>query len=345
MTKFHGFIGTYTKGDSEGIYSFIFDTETAAIEAIKLAAKVENPTYLTISENKEYLYSVAKDGENGGVAAYSLNKETGELHFLNQQTEKGSPPCHVSVDRNNHHLLSSNYHKGTAAAYKIHAEDGTIQINPSVAQHQGEHDDQKPHTHFAAFTPDEKYIAVIDLGIDQLLTYQLKEGQLVQVNHLSFTAGSGPRHLAFHPNEKIAYLMTEFSSEVIVLEYDANTGAFKEIQTISTIPADFSDNNQGSAIKLSSDGRFVYAGNRGHNSIAVFSIDTETYKLTFVEHISTEGDWPRDFSLDPTEEFVIASNQESSNLTVYKRNTETGKLTLLQSDITVPHPVCVTFIQ
>ncbi|KAA9031603.1 lactonase family protein [Niallia endozanthoxylica] len=344
MTKFHGFIGTYTKGDSEGIYSFIFDTETAAIEAIRLAAKIENPTYLTISENKEYLYSVAKEGENGGVAAYSLNRETGELHFLNQQTVKGSPPCHVSVNRNNQHLLSSNYHKGTAAAYKINSEEGTIHTNPSIAQHQGEHADQKPHTHFAAFTPDEKYITVIDLGIDQLLTYKLTNNQLVKVNHLSFTAGSGPRHLAFHPNEKVAYLMTEFSSEVIVLQYDTNNGAFKEIQTISTIPADFSSNNQGSAIKLSSDGRFVYAGNRGHNSIAVFNIDTETYKLTFVEHISTEGDWPRDFSLDPTEEFMIASNQESSNLTVYKRNTETGELTLIQSDITVPHPVCVKFI-
>lgn len=344
MTKFHGFIGTYTKGDSEGIYSFTFDTESAAIEEITVAAKIENPTYLTISENNQFLYSVAKDGENGGVAAYSLNSRTGELHFLNQQTEKGAPPCHVSVDRNSHHLLSGNYHKGTAAVYMIVAKDGSIHADPSVVHHQGEHADQQPHTHFAAFTPDEKYITVIDLGIDQLLTYQLIDGQLVKVNHISFKKGSGPRHLAFHPNGKYAYVMTELSSEVVVLEYDANSGAFKEIQTISTKPRDFTDNNQGSTIQLSSDGRFVYAGNRGHNSIAVFSID-EAYKLTLVEYISTEGDWPRDFSLDPTEEFMIASNQESSNLTVFKRNAETGRLTLIQSDITVPHPVCVKFVK
>ncbi|WP_394233302.1 lactonase family protein [Niallia oryzisoli] len=344
MTKFRGFIGTYTKGSSEGIYTFTFNTESTKVEDIKVAAKIENPTYLTISSDHQYLYSVAKDGENGGVASFSLNNITGELQFLNQQTEKGSPPCHVSVNRDNHYLLSGNYHKGTVEAYIIDQENGTINPAPSKIQHQGRNTEQIPHTHYAAFTPDEKFISVIDLGIDQLITYQLQNGQLTVVNHIAFPAGSGPRHLAFHPNGRFAYIMTEFSSEVIVLQYDANNGAFKEIQTISAIPADFTENNQGSAIQLSSDGRFIYAGNRGHNSIALFSIDPETYKLTFVEHISTAGDWPRDFSLDPTEEFMIASNQESSNLAVFKRNTDTGRLTLLQSDITVPHPVCVKFI-
>ncbi|MCQ6276761.1 lactonase family protein [Bacillus sp. V3B] len=342
--KFLGFIGTYTKGASEGIYSFTFNTEDGKIEDMKVAAKIENPTYLTISKNNQHLYAVAKAGENGGVAAFSLSRDTGDLQFLNQQTAEGSPPCHVSVDPKNRYLLSGNYHKGTVAANTLNKENGMINGEPSIIQHKGANEDQKPHTHYAAFTPDEKYIAVVDLGIDQLVTYKLNKDELVKVSHLDLKPGSGPRHLVFHPNHPYAYLMTEFSSEVILLQYNTENGAFSEIQSISTLPADFTENNQGSAIHISSDGRFVYAGNRGHNSIAVFSVDQDTYKLTFVEHTSTMGDWPRDFSLDPTEKYVIASNQESSNLVLYKRNIETGTLTLLQSDIVVPHPVCVKFL-
>jgi 6-phosphogluconolactonase len=342
--KFLGFIGTYTKGDSEGIYSFVLDTAAGKVEDIKVAAKIDNPTYLTISKNNQYLYAVAKEGPNGGVASFSLNSDTGELKLLNQQIAEGSPPCHVSVDRHNHYLLSGNYHKGTAEAYTLNKEIGTVNPKPSVIQHHGVNADQKPHTHYAAFTPDERYIAVIDLGIDQLLTYKLNNGELVEVSHLDLKPGSGPRHLTFHPNHQYAYLLTELSSEVIVLHYDAENGTFSEIQSISTIPADFTENNQCSAIHISSDGRFVYAGNRGHNSLALFSVDQDTHKLTFVEHTSTEGDWPRDFSLDPTEKYIIASNQESSNLVLYKRDTETGKLILLQSDIVVPHPVCIKFL-
>ncbi len=154
--------------------------------------------------------------------------------------------------------------------------------------------------------------------------------------------GSGPRHLEFHPlNPSIAYVMTEFSSEVIVLSYE--NGTFSEIQSISTLPSEFTENNQGSAIHVSSDGKFVYAGNRGHNSIAVFEVNQENGHVQFVELVSTEGDWPRDFALDPTGKFLIASNQNSSNLVLFERNSETGKLTLLQNDIAVPNPVCIKF--
>jgi 6-phosphogluconolactonase len=172
----------------------------------------------------------------------------------------------------------------------------------------------------------------------------LEDGTLQKVNLLPLKAGSGPRHLAFHPNGKFAYIMTEFSSEVIVLDYNKENKHFTEKQYISTLPEDFTENNQGSAIHVSSDGRFVYAGNRGHNSIAIFEADPVSGELTFVDRVSTEGDWPRDFSLDPTEEFLLASNQESSNLVLYKRDKESGKLTLLQSDVTVPYPVCVKFL-
>jgi 6-phosphogluconolactonase len=345
--KYIGYIGTYTKGGSKGIYSFTLDTNEARIAGINEAAQLENPTYLTISKDNRYLYSVAKEGEKGGVTAFSV-KGDGTLTELNRQMLPGSSPCHVSVDSNNRYAFSANYHKGSVESYLINKEDGSVQPAASIINHEGSGPDprqEKPHTHYAGVTPDENYLAVVELGIDALITYAVNsDGTLSKANLLPLKAGSGPRHLVFHPNGKFAYLMTEFSSEVIVLTYYKEDGHFTKKQYISTLPADFSENNQGSAIHISSDGRFVYAGNRGHNSIAVFSVDVETGELSFVEHTSTEGDWPRDFMLDPTEKFIVASNQESSNLVLYSRDENTGKLTLIQSDIVVPYPVCIKFL-
>ncbi len=346
-TKFIGFVGTYTKGNSEGLYSFSLDTLNGKIEQVEVAAKLDNPTYLTLSNDNTFLYSVVKDGEMGGVAAFSINKKTNELLPLNQQGSDGAPPCHVSVDSQNRYVLASNYHKGSIEVYALNAENGGINHRASVAIHVGSGPDkrqEKPHTHYAGFTPDEKYIAVVDLGVDKIFTYEIKAGTLTEVSSLSVKPGSGPRHLVFHPNQSYAYVMTEFSSEVFVLRYHAENGQFTQVQSIPTIPADFTENNQGSAIHISADGRFVYAGNRGHNSIAVFKVDQDTSELSFVEYTSTEGNWPRDFVLDPSEKFIVASNQESSNLVLFLRDTETGKLTLLSSDIAVPDPVCVKFL-
>ncbi|WCK56712.1 lactonase family protein [Aneurinibacillus sp. Ricciae_BoGa-3] len=347
-SKFIGYVGTYTKGESKGIYCFTLDSTEEKIKDIKVAAELENPTYLNLSKDNRYLYSVAKQGDAGGVAAFSLDDSTGELKAINSQMQAGSPPCHVSVDSENRYVFSANYHKGSVESHLIDQKDGSVEPAVSVIKHEGSGPDprqEKPHTHFAGVTPNEKYVAVVELGTDSLITYEVnEEGKLKEVSRLATHPGSGPRHLAFHPNHKFAYIMTEFSSEVIVLTYDAQDGHFTEQQYISTLPADFKENNQGSAIHISADGRFVYAGNRGHNSIAVFRVNQETGELTFVEHTSTQGDWPRDFSLDPTEKFIVASNQESSSLVLYARDEHSGKLTLLQSDIKVPHPVCVKFL-
>jgi 6-phosphogluconolactonase len=342
--KYRGYIGTYTKGNSEGIYTFLFDAENGKIDEIKLAAKLDNPTYVAISKDNRYLYSIASNGSQGGVAAFSLNCTTGDLQEINQETTEGPNPCHVQLDSKRQILLASNYHRGTITAYTLNNENGQVNGNPSVMGHKGETPEQQPHTHYASFTPDEKFIVVVDLGIDQLLTYVLTDQTLQKVSQLELEHGSGPRHLVFHPSGKFAYIMTEYSSEVIVLQYDDENGTFSELQSISTIPADFTDNNQGSAIHISSDGRYIYAGNRGHNSIAVFAVDETTGSLTFVERVSSKGDWPRDFALDPSEKYIISSNQESENLVIYKRDPESGKLTLMQSDIQIPHPVCIKFL-
>ncbi|WP_251549818.1 lactonase family protein [Neobacillus muris] len=345
--KYIGFIGTYTKGESKGIYSFTLNPAEKTLTDIKAAAALENPTYLNISKDNRCLYSVAKQGENGGVAAFSI-QPGGELQEMNRVMDAGSPPCYVSIDSSNKFAFSANYHKGTVESYSVSQEDGSIQAAVSVIKHEGRGPDprqEKAHTHYADVTPDEKYVVVCELGIDAVITYKAGEdGRLEKVSLLPVKAGSGPRHITFHPNGKFAYVMTEFSSEVIVLSYNEENGHFTEQQYISTLPEDFTENNQGSAIHISSDGRYVYAGNRGHNSIAVFSVDQGTGELTFVEHTSTEGDWPRDFSLDPTEKFMVASNQESNNLVLFARDEFSGRLSLVQSDIKVPNPVCVKFL-
>ncbi|EEM88743.1 6-phosphogluconolactonase [Bacillus thuringiensis serovar vazensis] len=345
--EFIGYVGTYTKENSEGIYKFMLDTEAKKISNVTLAAKLDNPTYVTINRNNEYLYSVVKEGESGGVAAYSINSKTGELTEENRQVVEGASPCHVSVDSGNHTVVTANYHKGTIESFEVN-EDGTINPATSIMAHEGsgpnKERQEKPHAHYAGYTPDEKYVVGVDLGIDKIITYEIKDSVLTEVNRLSVNPGSGPRHITFHPNGKYAYVMTELSSEVIVLTYNPAEGSFTELQYISTIPEEFDENNQGSAIHISSDGRFVYAGNRGHNSITVFSVDKNSGKLTFVEHTSTEGNWPRDFVLDPTEKFLVATNEKSHNLVLFSRNESTGKLTLLQSDVAVPEPVCVKFL-
>lgn len=342
--KYIGFAGTYTRENSQGIYSFVLDTETGTLSEVKVAAKVGNPTYLAISEGNKYLYSVAQDEKSGGVAAYAINEATGELTFIDSQVQEGAPPCHVGIHKNE--LVSGNYHEGTVDLYPINGQGG-VDPASSVFQHEGTgpHERQeKPHVHYTAHTPDGKYVVVADLGTDELVTYKVDGNALKRVNSLTVKAGSGPRHIAFHPNGKTAYLLTELLSEVVVLDYDGAQGSFTEKQYIRAIPEDFNATNDASAIHVSSDGRFVYTGNRGHNSIAVFSVDANSGELTFVEHTPTGGEWPRDFVLDPSEAFIIASNQHTGNLVLFARDQNTGKLTKLDSEVNVPEVVCVKFL-
>ncbi|MEH6942564.1 lactonase family protein [Bacillus sp. JJ722] len=345
MTKMIGYIGTYTKGDSKGVYSFTLDTEKTTISEASLVAELGDPTYVAISTDNRNLYAIDKQSSRSGLASFTINEETGKLTPLHHQLAEGISACHVSVNKANSAVFTASYHQGLVQAYPV--IDGALQPVSSFSQHEGSgpHERQeKPHTHYAGLTPDEQYVVTVDLGTDEITTYVYNEQMLSQIHTLSTRPGSGPRHITFHPNGKYAYVMTELSNEVITLAYNAADGSFKEIQYISTLPEGFTENAQGSAIHISSDGRFVYAGNRGPDNIAIFSVNSLTGELTLVEHTSTEGNWPRDFALDPTEKFLVASNQESNNLTLFARDVATGKLTLLQSNVHVPNPVCVKFL-
>lgn len=341
------YVGTYTTRDSEGIYSFTLDRVSGKIENIKLEAELDNPTYIAITKNNSHLYSVIKEDNKGGVAAFSITENTGDLSFINHQLAEGSSPCHLSVDKDNKHLFTANYHKGETAVYPINKDYSLLETS-SLMKHSGFGPNQarqdKPHAHYSALTPDEKYLCSIDLGIDKLITYTFYNGKLAKHKELLLKPGCGPRHMAFHPDKRFAYILTELSSEVVVLHYNESDGSFDIIQYISALPLDFKEESIGSAIHISPDGRFLYSANRGHDSIAIFSIDSSTGKLNLVEHTSTEGSAPRDFTIAPGGNYLIAANQDSSNVVPFSINKATGKLTRVSVSVTIPNPVCIKFL-
>lgn len=347
MTTYRGYIGTYTKGESEGVYTFALNSNTYEVSELHPVASLKDPTYVAVSHDDDVLYAVMKEEKAGGLSAYRINKQTGELSFLNKEITADGGPCHVSINKKRSKALTANYHSGMITAFTLEA-DGSIKGISSAAQHEGtgpdEERQEKAHAHFSGFTPDEQYAVAVDLGTDEVILYTVDQGQLR--THFTYNAppGSGPRHIAFHPYEPYAYIMTELSNQVIVCDYNAALGELRELQLISTLPDGFVEHSQGSAIHLSRDGKFLYAGNRGNDSIASFAVNEHSGELDLIDIISTEGNWPRDFQIDPSGSVLLASNQESSTLTVFSRNSETGSLTLQKAGINLPYPVCVTFL-
>lgn len=344
--KLKAYVGTYTSEESEGIYSFTIDTTSGKIENITLEAKLDNPTYVAVSRDNNYLYSVVKAGSQGGTAAYSI-KGSETLKFINQHLEEGSSPCHVSLDSTDKYVFSANYHKGEVMAFPVRGEGGLEEASAHEI-HEGSgpnlNRQEKPHAHFAALTPDDKYLCVVDLGIDKVVVYSFDKGKLSKQSEVSFTPGCGPRHMTFHPNSRFAYVMTELSSEVVALEYNANEGSFKAIQYISALPKGFKDESWGSAIHVSPDGRFLYAANRGHDSIAVFTVNESTGMLQFVDHTPSEGLNPRDFTIVPGGNLLIAANQDSNTIVPFSINKATGRLSRTGDIAHISKPVCIKFI-
>lgn len=334
-------LGTYTRRVSDGIYTIELNTETQALENLSLLAEVGSPTYLDTNEDKSIIYTIVNENDEGRIASL-VKQADGTYTRKDQVMAAGAPPCYVAYDKNRELVYTANYHKGEVTVYKTDAE-GNLELT-DVDVHSGSsvHENQDaPHAHYTNLTPDEKYMVACDLGTDEVYTYEVSaEGKLTEVARLEVAPGTGPRHLVFHPTLDIAYIFGELSSDVVVVSYDADTGKFEIIQTISTIPADHTSFNGGAAIRISSDGKFVYASNRGHDSLAIFATDTDG-KLTLVNYTPTEGETPRDFNLDPSEKYVIVGHQDSDNLTLFERNAEDGTLTLLEKDVEAPEVVCI----
>lgn len=351
------FVGTYTSTQtpSEGIYRLEFNAKTGELVSKGPAAKLENPSFLAIHPNGRFLYAVNELGEfqgtkGGGVSALSLDPASGELKLLNQEPSGGGAPCHLVVDAQGRNVLLANYTGGNVACLPI-ADDGSLKPISTLAQHEGHSvnpDRQKgPHGHSINLDQANRFALAADLGLDQVLVYKFdgERGELIP-NDPPFAKtepGAGPRHLAWHPSGAFAYVINEMGNTLDAFAYDAEKGTLRELQSLSTLPADFEGASHCAEVVVHPSGKFVYGSNRGHDSLAIFAIDQESGKLTPAGHQSTLGETPRNFAIDPTGKFLVAGNQDSDSLVVFRVDLETGALTPVGEPISIPKPVCVRF--
>jgi len=350
------YFGTYTNnGKSKGIYCYKLDLATGKLTSVGVTEGIKNPSFLAIHPSGKFLYAVSEvtdaDGKPGGaVSAFALDRKTGQLTPLNHQSSEGSGPCHVSVDKTGKVALVANFNSGSIASLPIKA-DGSLEKAASAIQHEGSSVDPmrqaSAHAHSMNFSPDNRFAFACDLGMDKIMIYKVDPAKgTLTANDSAFTRtpeGGGPRHFAFHPSGRYAYNCNEMKSSVTAYAYDASKGALTEIQTISTLPEPV-DRNSTAEIQVHPSGKFLYCSNRGHDSLAIFTIDEKTGKLTAAGHQKTLGRTPRNFGIDPTGTYVIACNQGTDNVAVFKVDQSTGKLTPVGEPISVPMPVCVKFV-
>lgn len=350
---YHLLIGTYANKDkTNGIYVYRFNAETGAFETTLPAIGALNSSYLAVSADRKNLYAVSEaGGGNGSVSAYKFNPVSGEISFVNTVLSEGDHPCYVSVDDKKKFVFVGNYSGGNLLSIPVNA-DGSLSSNVQNIIHEGnsvvKERQEKPHVHAVVLSPDNKYLLVPDLGADKIFQYRvdISKPQALIPAAQPFTTvkpGGGPRHLAFHPNGKYAYLALELEAAVAVFDY--SNGKLKHKQTITMIEPGFKGQVSAADIHISPDGKFLYASNRGQaNQIAIFSIDN-TGKLAVAGHQSVLGKTPRNFAIDPTGNFLLAANQDSNDVVIFKRDKITGSLTPTEKKIEVDKPVCLKFVE
>ena len=351
------YVGTYTTGESKGIYAFWMDSKSGKMTPIGLVGETTNPSFLAIHENRKYLYAVNEVDDFGGqksgsVSAFRIDPATAKLTLLNTVASKGAGPCHISIDKTGKNVLIANYGSGSVAVLPINS-DGKLKEASSFIQHTGSSVNPRrqagPHGHSINLSIDNRFAVAADLGLDQLLVYKFDPaaGKLTPNDppFIKMAPGSGPRHFAFHPNGRYGYTNNEILSTVTAMSWDGKKGEFKELQTLSTLPPDFKGNNSTAEIRVHPTGRFLYVSNRGHDSIAVFTIDPGKGTLTYVENTPTQGNTPRNFGIDSTGNFLIAENQRTNNMVVFRVDQKTGKLTPTGQKLETPSPVCLRFMK
>jgi 6-phosphogluconolactonase len=351
------YVGTYTDHGSKGIYAWRFDPGAAKFTPVGLVAESANPSFLAAHPNGHFLYAVneishfQRMASTGSVSAYAIDSATGKLKLLNQQASLGDGPCHLVLDHDGKCVIVANYNNGSVAAYPV-ANNGLLNASSAFFQHRGSgptaHRQEGPHAHCVVVAPDSRFALVADLGLDEVLLYRLNvEKGAMEVNDPRFvkvTPGAGPRHLAFHPNGTLVYLINEMQSSIITFAYDPQAGSLRELQNVSTLPKDYKGQNDTAELQVHPSGKFLYGSNRGHDSIAVFAIDPSAGTLKLVEHVSTQGKTPRNFSIDPTGAYLIAANQASNNMVVFRIDQASGRLKPTGQVLNAYSPVCVTFV-
>ncbi len=357
---FRVYVGTYTSGKgadkSQGIYLMDLDLASGKLGTPHLAAVAVDPSFLAIHPSQKILYAVSERGEvdgkpGGAVLGFSIDPESGDLKAINQESSRGADPCHLIVDKAGRNILVANYTGGSVACLPI---DGSGRLSPSSAfiQHHGTGASpgrQKgPHAHSINLDAAGRFAVAADLGLDRVFVYYFDpvKGSLVP-NDPPFgkvAAGSGPRHFAFHPGGRFGYVINEMANTITSFAYDAEKGSLDEIQTVSTLPADFGGKSYTAEVQVHPSGKFVFGSNRGHDSIAVFAVSPDTGKLSLVEVEQTQGKNPRNFAVDPTGAYLLAENGDSGTIVVFRIDDQKGALEPTGQSVRVPKPVCIKMI-
>jgi 6-phosphogluconolactonase len=349
------YVGTYTEdGRTDGIHLVRMDTRSGKLRLASSVNGGPNPSFLTLHPNGRVLYAVNEvdkyNGKaSGAVSAFAIASDTGALTRRNEQPSEGGGPCFVSVDRSGRVVLVANYDGGSVALLPIEA-DGSVAPASQVVKHTGKGPNadrqEAAHAHCIVADPSNRFAFSADLGADRVFVYRLDvEGK--SLRHVEggdgvMRPGAGPRHIAFHPTLPLVFVANELDSTVATLRFDAERGALTPLDVHSTVPAKWTGTNYPADIHIAPSGRALYVSNRGHNSLAVFSVSSSG-ALALEQVVSTDGDWPRNFTLDPTGRWVLVANQKSGSVVVFSRDQKSGRLTPTRERIALPSPVCLRF--
>jgi 6-phosphogluconolactonase len=351
--SYRAYVGTYTaKTNSKGIYEFQFDGATGKMSAVEVAGDTKDPSWVVVHPGGKYLYSVNETGKASTVSSFAIDFKNGKLTLLNQLPSLGEDPCYLSFDQTGKFLLVANYTSGTVAAFPILA-DGKLAEHTGLQQHSGMLGPNKerqdgPHAHYIAPSAQNRLVYAADLGLDRVLIYEFDSakgslGQPETKASVEVAPGTGPRHIAFSSSAKFMYVVGEMTSTVTVLAKE-NQGTFHAIQTAKMLPAGFSGRNDAAEIEIHPSGKFLYASNRGHDSIVVYAINQANGLLRQIADVPTGGKEPRHFAIDPSGTFLLAENQLSDTIVEFRLNTATGELTPTGETLSVPSPVCLVFV-
>jgi 6-phosphogluconolactonase len=332
-----------------GITVAEFDSGTGALSTPKLVMETRDPAHFTLSGDGKRLY-MCNTGTPGGVSAFAVeDAKTGQLRLLNYKESKGRGPSYVSVDQSGRYVLDANYGGGYIEIHSL-AADGSLDRQTAFVQHEGSsvHPRQdKPYAHWIRTDPTNQFALVADLGMDKIMIYRFdaKTGQ-VTPNEPAFArlnGGSGPRHLAFHPNGQWLYAVQELSNEVVAFNWNARKGELTQFQQVKTLPADFTGQSTAAEIAVRHDGKFLYVSNRGHDSLVVYAIDAKSGELTLRQRVPSRGKVPRYFTFDPSEKWLIVSNQEGGNVAVFSVDASSGELAPIGDPVAIPRPMALAF--
>ncbi len=347
------FIGSYAEADSSGLYVCEYNPESGSLKLRDQKSELKNPAFLAVNPENEMVYAISEhtteNGEKYGAAAcFQFNSESLTLKHVNTTKTIDSPTCHITLDASKQVCMVASYHGGMVGLTAV-LEDGQLGPTLDVHQHSGSSllpVQSQARAHSVFMDPTNQYALACDLGLDKIIVYKLdlEEKKLHHHGETQVAAGSGPRHFVFHPSLPYGYVINELNATITAFHFENTTGKLEEIETVSTLPEDYSGKNACADIHISPDGRFLYGSNRGHDSIVVFAIDQHSGKLQHVQHQSTLGGHPRNFALSPDGRFLLAANRDSDNIVSFIRDEASGVLRPAGETISLSKPVCIQFL-